>query len=144
MLTKEELKSRIKKYRGLLDIATETLDDDTSVEVFKLFPLWESGNLYDVGAKVRYNDVLYKCIQEHTSQADWTPDQVPALFIAINESKAGTIDDPIPAVAGMLYVKDLYYIYNDVVYLCIRQDTEEGTMLYHTPDLLVGVYFEAI
>lgn len=42
----------------------------------------------------------------------------------------------------MVYEKDLYYVYNDVIYLCIREDTEGGTVLHYTPDALVGVYFE--
>ena len=31
--------------------------------------------------KIRYENLLYKCVQAHTSQADWTPDKVPALFV---------------------------------------------------------------
>jgi hypothetical protein len=38
---------------------------------------------------VRYNDVLYRCEQSHTSQADWTPDQTPALWTEV--AKPGEI-----------------------------------------------------
>ena len=35
---------------------------------------------YQVGDLVSYGGVVYRVIQAHTSQAGWTPDQVPALY----------------------------------------------------------------
>ena len=32
---------------------------------------------------------LYKVAQAHTSQADWTPDQTPALYTAIGLDESG-------------------------------------------------------
>ena len=34
-----------------------------------------------MGDRRRYNDLLYRCVQAHTSQADWTPPAVPALWV---------------------------------------------------------------
>ena len=31
-------------------------------------------------ADIEYKDVLYKCVQAHTSQIDWSPDKTPALW----------------------------------------------------------------
>mgnify|MGYP002508445930 CR=1 FL=1 len=50
-------------------------------------------------------DRLYKCRQAHTTQADWTPDKTPALWAVIDAAHAGTAADPIPAAAGMDYIK---------------------------------------
>lgn len=43
-------------------------------------PTWVVGKAYAVGNVVTYQGVIYKCIQAHTSQADWAPSVVPALW----------------------------------------------------------------
>jgi hypothetical protein len=49
--------------------------------------------LYKVGTRILYNDVLYKVLQQHTSQETWTPNVSPSLFAKVlNE----TLDDSIP------------------------------------------------
>ena len=45
---------------------------------------WASGVTYSVGAIVRYGGNGYQCIQAHTSQPDWTPAAVPALWAAVD------------------------------------------------------------
>lgn len=83
---------------------------------------------------------------KHTTQADWTPDITPALWTVIDVTHAGTIDDPIPAVAGMEYTKGLYYIEDGVIYLMNRQGMAEGEtiILQYLPSQLVGQYFEVV
>lgn len=137
-------KFEVIKLRAVIEKAVQSLDDKTALTAVRLFPAWEADKTYVVDAKVQFGGMLYKCRQEHTSQADWAPDVSPALFAVINETNAGSLEDPIPAAAGMLYEKDKYYIYNDVVYLCIREDAEGGTVLHFTPDALVGHYFEVV
>ena len=43
-------------------------------------PAWEPGAAYAAGARATYQGTVYKCLQAHTSQADWTPPAVPALW----------------------------------------------------------------
>ena len=69
-----------RKLRRLIESMAENLDDETAEENVNVFPKWQEGVLYEVGYKVRYNDVLYKVIQEHTSQSDWAPDVSVSLF----------------------------------------------------------------
>jgi hypothetical protein len=139
-MTRKEAMQFIESLLKIRNAAT----DELALESMGVYPEWKADTEYVVNARVRHNDLLYKARQEHISQEIYPPDTVPALWAVINESNKGTIDDPIPAVAGMLYEKDLYYIYNDVVYLCIREDAEDGTVLHFTPDQLVGNYFEVI
>ena len=61
--------------------AVETLDDEASEEVTDLFPFWSTDTVYAVGDKRQYNALLYRCVQAHTSQPDWTPDITPALWV---------------------------------------------------------------
>ena len=39
---------------------------------------------YEVNDRVKFENVLYKCVQAHTSQADWTPDVTPALWVKVS------------------------------------------------------------
>ena len=59
---------------------TEALDNQD------LFPMWENDFDYTVDFKCQdFNNEnelkLYKCLQAHTSQSDWRPKDVPALFV---------------------------------------------------------------
>lgn len=47
-----------------------------------IFPDWESGVAVTAGDVYRHAGVVYKVVQGHTTQADWTPDVVSALFTA--------------------------------------------------------------
>lgn len=66
---------------NLIQTAIDYLPDEEAETVTALFPDWEDGKAYAVGDRVKYNELLYRCVQEHTSQADWTPDVVPALWV---------------------------------------------------------------
>lgn len=137
-MTRKEVKRFIESLLNMRNGVT----DELAVESIGVYPEWKPDTEYIVNARVRHGGLLYKCRQQHISQNIYPPDTVSALWAVINETNKGTIDDPIPAVVGMQYEKDLYYIYNDVVYLCIREDTEGGTVLHFTPDHLIGNYFE--
>ena len=67
--------------RILTDVAISYLDDEQAETVTDLFPDWETSKAYAVGDRAKYNGLLYRCVQAHTSQADWTPDVVPALWV---------------------------------------------------------------
>ena len=129
-----------------------TFTDENALKVIDLCPVWDIGiaitqDMINKGQN-RYQDngKLYKCIQPHTTQADWRPESTPALWTLIDVTHAGTIDDPIPAVAGMEYTKGLYYIEDGVIYLMNRQGMAEGESitLYYLPSQLVGQYFEVV
>ena len=124
----------------------KTADDQTAVKATELYPKWAVGIAVSVGDRYQYEGKLYKCVQAHTTQADWTPDATPALWTVIDVEHAGTIEDPIPAVAGMEYEYGKYYIDNDVIYICQRTGEPAGgkITLYYLPSQLVGQYFEVV
>ena len=65
----------------LIQTALSFLPDEEAETVPTLFPKWESEVDYVIGDRRQYDDLLYRCIQAHTSQPDWTPDVVPALWV---------------------------------------------------------------
>ena len=95
-------------------------------------------------------DRLYKVRdgKGHTTQADWTPDAVPALYTVIDVAHAGTQDNPIPAERGMEYVYGLYYTDSEdgKLYLCQRTGEAAGgtVVLQYIPHELVGHYFAEV
>lgn len=78
-MTMEEAKAIIKALVDLRESAT----DEQAMKVQVLYPKWKEGVEYKVGDRVTYNDVLYKTLTGHTSQADWTPDAAPSLFAKV-------------------------------------------------------------
>lgn len=123
-----------------------TFTDENALKVIDLYPEWTVGIAVAKDSRYQYNGKLYKCVQAHTTQADWTPDITPALWTVIDVAHAGTIDDPIPAVAGMEYVYGKYYIEGETVYICKRIGEAEGgtIVLHYLPSQLVGQYFEVV
>lgn len=57
-----------------------TLDTVTASEHAELFAEWAYPVAYTAGQLRRHNGKLYKCVQAHTSQADWTPDTTASLW----------------------------------------------------------------
>ena len=138
-MNKEKLVAAIKAMRL-------TAEDQTAARAVELYPVWAVGLAVEVGQRYQYGDRLYKVVQAHTTQADWTPDITPALWTVIDVTHAGTIDDPIPAVAGMEYIYGKYYIEGETVYICKRTGEAEGgtIVLQFLPSQLVGQYFEVV
>lgn len=80
-----------------------TIDEVTATEHTDLFSPWVSGMAYAVGALRQYNDELYRCVQAHTSQDDWTPDVSASLW-----SKVGNPAEEYPAWSQPIGSHDAY------------------------------------
>lgn len=60
------------------------ISDDVALKIPDVFPDWNGGGVeYKKDTKITYNGVLYKVLQDHTSQASWTPDTAPSLFAKV-------------------------------------------------------------
>ena len=132
--------------RAVIEDSVTTLDDETAVTVPSLFTPWKPGEAVNVGGRRYYAPRLYKVVQAHTTQADWTPDKTPALWAVLGDpGEAGTIDDPITASRGMEYEYGKYYFdpEDGKTYLCERIGEAEGgkIILQYLPHELIGNYF---
>ena len=77
---------RARQLRPIIEKAAESLPDEDALEAVELFPIWEPDTEYTADERVSYADKLYRCVQSHTSQADWTPDATPALWTEVPKS----------------------------------------------------------
>lgn len=71
-------------YRKRIEEAAVSLPDADAMTAPEMFPRWQTGTAYNTGDRVCYTDILYKCVQGHTSQNDWTPDITPALWAVVS------------------------------------------------------------
>ena len=78
---------RARTLRTTIENLAETLDNEAALEAVELFPYWQADTEYTTGKKVRYLGVLYKVLQNHTSQADWTPDTAVSLYARVLTSE---------------------------------------------------------
>lgn len=79
------------KLRDMMRKAAASLDDSDALTAIEMFAPWqaEPPMTYTAGDRLRYNGKLYRVVQSHTSQSDWTPDATPALYTEVAEP--GTI-----------------------------------------------------
>lgn len=78
-----EIVERARELRSVIEELAVNLDDEKALDSKELFPYWNAETAYEVGARVRFEDVLYKCLQAHQAQADWTPAAAPSLWAKV-------------------------------------------------------------
>lgn len=85
------------------------LPDEQAMEVADLYPEWQEKKAYAVNEILKYGEnadgetQLYKVLQAHTSQADWTPDTAASLY-----KKVGFTDSGVPVWTQPLGATDAY------------------------------------
>ncbi len=83
------------QLRRALQMFAATLTETQALEVSSVYPAWEAGRAYETGDILQYgvNSVgdpqLYKVVQAHTSQEDWTPDATASLYSALGLNGQG-------------------------------------------------------
>lgn len=79
-LTREEAL----KLRSIIEKAVQSLDDSDALEAVTLYEKWSGDSKeYKTNDRLQYNGVLYKVLQDHTSQPTWTPTDAPSLFAKV-------------------------------------------------------------
>lgn len=69
--------------RKIIEKAAASLSDTDALAAIELYPSWQVGVDYTVDERIRYDNVLYRVVQAHTSQNGWEPPMVPALFTPV-------------------------------------------------------------
>ena len=73
------------KLRPYIEKAAISLDDADALEAINLFPVWDVNKEdgYKKDERVRYDNILYKCLQDHIPQENWTPVATPSLWAKV-------------------------------------------------------------
>ena len=132
-------RSEALNLRKHIENAVQSLPDAAALEAVVLHPVWKAGIAYSAGYKAQHNGRLWRCRQAHTSQEEWEPENVPALWEEICETHDGTLADPIPYEGNMALVSGKYYSQDGVTYLCNRDTVNP---VYNPLRELVGIYVE--
>ena len=72
------------KMRPYIEKAAASLSDAEALEVPTIFPAWAVGEDYAADERIEYGGNLYRCVQAHRSQTDWTPPATPALWVLVS------------------------------------------------------------
>ena len=137
-MTAEQLRAHFRHLRQMIIKSSVTLSDADAFGAQELFDKWKPDTDYKEGNRRRWDGKLYKCRQNHKSQAIYPPNIVPALWEEIPEPGQGdTPDNPIPYNNNMELHEGKYYSQSDVVYICFRST---GVPVYNNLADLVGIY----
>lgn len=120
-------------------INTLTVDDNTALRMVEFYPEWSAGQAYTAGYKAQRGGKLWRCLQAHTAQTGWEPENAASLWTEICESHDGTKYDPIPYNGNMALQSGKYYTQNNILYLCNRDTVNP---VYNALAELVGLYVE--
>ena len=128
---------------AVAQIQAQTLTDAQALTVKAIYPMRESiiGRTVRKDYKFQYADKLYKTIQDNLLiQEQYIPGEgTESLYTVIDETHAGTQEDPIPYDGNMALENGKYYIQDETVYKCTR-DTE--IPVYNALADLIGIYVE--
>ena len=121
------------------------LPDEEATSYTKYYPNWEDyiNKSLPVNFKIQYNGKLFKTLQpvnpvlENHSPSIHTA----ALYTEINETNAGTLEDPIPYNNNMELELGKYYSQNGVIYHCTRGT---GQPVFNPLSELVGLFVEVV
>ena len=98
-------------------VSLMSISDEVAEKIPEVFPTWDSnGKEYKKDDRVQYNSVLYKVLQDHTSQSTWTPTDAPSLFAKVLTSTDGEPQEWEQPDSTNAYMKGDKVIFNDKVY----------------------------
>lgn len=144
--TLPEVKSEIQQAAVLVArMQAQSLDDAQALAVKAIYPQWQEiiGQTVALGFKFQHGEKLYKTIQDSLLiQEQYIPGEgTESLYAVIDETHAGTQEDPIMYDGNMALENGKYCSQDGVVYLCNR-DTE--IPVYQDLKDLVGLYVTAV
>ena len=85
-ITEPDMEIVMEAVKKMLQEDIVELSDEDALNVAVLYPTWASkiGESVSVGERLWYDGKLYKVLQLHTVQSDWTPDATAALYTEVS------------------------------------------------------------
>ena len=121
-------------------INTLEVDDNTALRMKQLYPTFDEivGQKVKKWFRFRHGDYLWATVKEMTIQKHYPPgDGMESLYTKVNETHAGTLEDPIPYDGNMALENGKHYSQNSTIYLCNRDTVNP---VYNKLADLVGLY----
>jgi len=113
------------QLRRVLQMFAASLTEEQALEVTAVFDRWMAGKAYVAGSYLTYGEntvgdpQIYRILQNHTSQTDWTPDNTPSLYDAIGLDESGYPVWSQPAGAYDAYNTGDIVSYRGALYQCL-------------------------
>jgi len=76
-------REQARQLRKLLEMQTDAMPDEQIIAYPAFVEKWRSGQRYTAGKRLSHEDVVYKVLQDHTSQEGWEPNVAPSLFARV-------------------------------------------------------------
>ena len=109
-------KAKMREIVNAIISIRESATDEQALNSIALYPEWKADVSYTVGQRVLYNSVLYKVLQAHTSQADWTPVNAPSLFARVLIVDENVIPEGVQPDSTNPYMKGNRVTHNGITY----------------------------
>lgn len=84
---RQAILDRAYALRAFLDSVQGQWTEQQAADNPDMIALWNPGQEYLPDERVRYEGHVYRVLQTHVSQLDWTPDLVPALYAKLRTSQ---------------------------------------------------------
>ena len=81
--TRPLTESEVSRMMIAQQINTLSVDDNTALRMVEFYPEWAAGQAYTAGYKVQHGGKLWRCLQAHTSQTGWEPNNAPSLWAKV-------------------------------------------------------------
>lgn len=113
------------QLRRAMQMFAQTLTDNEAMEIATIYPKYVVGKLYKINEMFAYGEnavgdpQLYRTIQGHISQTDWTPDTTPSLYSPIGLNDNGYPIWSQPSGAHDAYNTGDVVDYNGVLYMSL-------------------------
>lgn len=108
----------IEMFQKQLETITDTLTDEEAKGLSLLFEEWRPSEVYKIGDRIRYNGVLYKCLEDNNAIMEAPPSVIPSVWTKIF---AEAVSEEIPAweqpEEGNGYADGDRVIHNDIIYI---------------------------
>ena len=115
MMNSFDVIAKARELRALLENLAIDLPDEEAMNYPHAYPVFKVDTDYTVGERIRYGEKLYKVVQAHTSQSDWTPDVAVSLFVEVSADAIPEWSQP--AGAHDAYAKGDKVRHNDKVWV---------------------------
>lgn len=76
----EKLEAENERILPIIQDLLPYLDDELAQQMLDYFPAFTAGTAYELGDRIQYNNMLYRCITAHTADAIWNPEDAPSMW----------------------------------------------------------------